>query len=69
VTWFTLYKSFQNPICSVPDAETQRQHDSWSTERGFFEFPDVETDCCEPKRYSNYFRNHYQYAFQSSAIF
>ena len=30
-TGFSLYKSFHNPICSVPDAETQRQHDSWLT--------------------------------------
>ena len=24
VTGFILYQSFQNPICSVPDAESQR---------------------------------------------
>ena len=30
VTSVTLYQSFQNPICSVPDAEPQWQHDSWS---------------------------------------
>jgi len=36
VTGFTLYQSFQNPICSVPDAEPQWQHDSWSTQWRFF---------------------------------
>ena len=68
VTGFTLYQSFQNPICSVPDAESQRQHDSWSTQWRFFEFPSIETDCCNTKNYANYFRNHFHYAFQSSAI-
>ena len=28
---------FNQPICSVPDAETQRQHDSWPAQRRFSE--------------------------------
>ena len=63
VTGFTLYQSFQNPICSVPDAESQRQHDSWSTQWRFFEFPYIKTDCCNAKDYADYFRNHFHYAF------
>ena len=47
VTGFILYKSFQNPIRSVPDAKPQWQHYSWSTKWSFFEYPGIETHCCE----------------------
>jgi hypothetical protein len=68
VPGFILYKSFQNPICSVPDAEPQGQHYSWPAQWRFFELPGIETDCCNAKDYANYFRNHFHYAFQSFAI-
>ena len=37
-------ESFQNPICSVTYASGNRQHDSRSTQLGFFKFPDENAD-------------------------
>ena len=68
VIGFILYQSFKNPIFSVPDAATNCQHDSGSAQGRFFELPGIETDCRNTKDYANYFWNHFQYAFQFSAI-
>ena len=38
-----------NPINSVPDAETQGQHDSWSAQWRLFEFPGKDSYCQEAK--------------------
>ena len=56
VTGLTLHETFYNPICSVPDAEPQRQHDSGSAKGSLFEFPNIETDCYNPKDYAYYFQ-------------
>ena len=44
---------FYQPVYSVPDAETQRQHDSWSAQRGFLELPGINTDS-QDARYNSY---------------
>jgi hypothetical protein len=41
---------FQNPIGGVTYAPGNRQHNSWTTERSAFKFPDKKSDCDE----SNY---------------
>jgi hypothetical protein len=60
--------SLHYPICSVPDAAANCQHDSGAAKRGVLEFPDIETDCCNTKDYANYSWNHFHQAFQFSAI-
>jgi hypothetical protein len=35
----------QNPICSVTYAASNCQHNSWTTERSAFKFPDENTGC------------------------
>ena len=42
-------KLSSHPICSVPDAESQRQHDSWPAQRRLFEFPSVYPDSQYPE--------------------
>jgi hypothetical protein len=50
--------SFQNPESSVPDAEPQRQNDSWATQWGLFEFPGKDSDSQDSEYYANDFRDH-----------
>jgi hypothetical protein len=33
------------PISGVPDADAQRQHDSWSAQGRLFEFPGKDSNC------------------------
>ena len=40
-------------IRDVPDAETQRQHDSWSTQWRLFKFPGKDSDCQDAEYYAN----------------
>jgi hypothetical protein len=38
-----------HPKHSVPDAKSQRQHDSWSTQWGLFKFPGINSHSRMPK--------------------
>lgn len=42
-----------HPEHRVPDAEPQRQHDSWSAQWGLFKFPGKDSHCQDAK-YSAY---------------
>ena len=47
------------PKNSVPDAESQRQHDSWSTQWSLFEFPGKDSHCQEAKYGTHDFSCHH----------
>ena len=47
------------PKNSVPDAESQRQHDSWPTQWSLFEFPGKDSHCQEAKYDTHDFSYHH----------
>ncbi len=52
-----------HPKHSVPDAESQRQHDSWPTQWGLFKFPGKDSHRQEAK-YSAYdFGEHFIFSY------
>ena len=59
----TLNDLFDHPIHSVPDAEAQRQHNSWSTKGRLFEFPGKNSDCQDAENYTNDFGGHMVISF------
>jgi hypothetical protein len=54
-----LNHPLNQPKHSVPDAESQRQHDSWSAQWGFFEFPSKNTHCQDAKYNAYDFWDHF----------
>ena len=58
ILWNHLPHLFYHPISSVPDADSQGQHGSWSTQGCLFEFPGEDSDCQDPEYCANDFGEH-----------